>query len=155
MTEQGTPEGEIVVLAARDTHDLRRRVLRDDRIDAPVEWAGDDDPETVHLGVVIDDAVVAVSTWLTSSSPERRLTQLRGMATEPSLAGSGIGGRLLRSGIERAALHGTDLIWANARLGALRFYERAGFTAVGDVFTIAEIGLPHRRVEYPISRFAT
>ncbi|MGA9276311.1 GNAT family N-acetyltransferase [Ilumatobacter sp.] len=188
--------GSIVVLAPGDTHDLRRRVLRDGNPDAQLVWAGDDEPTTAHLGIILDGAIVAVSTWLaptidttintvtdttsdttsdtttdttsdtttdtrsdaTSISPTsdaRPLTQLRGMATEPSLAGIGLGRRLLSAGLDRAAAHGTELVWANARLGALRFYERSGFTVMGDVFTIAETGLPHRRVEYPISPSAT
>lgn len=146
--------GSIVVLRAVDTHDLRRRVLRDGRPDAELHWAGDDDPTTVHLGMVVDGSIIAVSTWLAigpTVGAERATTQLRGMATEPTLAGTGIGRRLLRAGITHAARGGTRSVWANARVSALRFYERNGFTAVGDVFTTTETGLPHRRVEYPIS----
>lgn len=146
--------GVVVVLAPSDTHDLRRRVLRDGRADASVTWLGDDDPDTMHLGIVQERELIAISTWLTSDGHDDgtpRAIQLRGMATEPALVGRGLGGRLLRAGIERAVERGAELVWANARISALGFYEQAGFTPVGDVFTIPDVGLPHRRVEYPFS----
>lgn len=149
---------EVVELTSAETHDLRRRVLRENRHDASVRWAGDDDVGTVHLGIRIDGVVVAVSTWLTSdvtAGGTPRTIQLRGMATEPDRAGAGLGGRLLRAGIARAERLGAELVWANARRGALAFYRRAGFTPVGDEFVVSDIvpgvGLPHRRIEYPIS----
>jgi len=143
--------GSVVALSARDTYDLRRRQLRDGRIDAAVDWPDDHGGGTHHLGIVVDSRVVAISTWISRSTS----TQLRGMATDPLHTGHGFGRRLLSAGIERAASHGTELVWANARVEVLGFYERAGFVAVGDVFATADTGLPHRRVELLISGVAT
>ncbi|MGA1594494.1 MAG: hypothetical protein ACO371_07615 [Ilumatobacteraceae bacterium] len=73
----------LVDLAASDTHDLRRRVLRVGTVTTSVVFDGDD--EAVHLGLV-DDGVVAVSSWFERRHPDRpALTgfQLRGMAVEP------------------------------------------------------------------------
>lgn len=152
---------QVVELASAETHDLRRRVLRDGRRDASVRWTGDDDAGTVHLGILVDGDIVAVSTWLTTdvnADGTPRAIQLRGMATEPDRAGAGLGGRLLRAGIARAERLGAELVWANARTGALAFYRGAGFTPVGDEFVVSDIvpgvGLPHRRIEYPISASA-
>ena len=51
-------------ITAADTHDLRRRVLRDDDANAAVDWPGDHDDTTFHLGIRDDtNRVVAVSTW--------------------------------------------------------------------------------------------
>lgn len=154
MSGGGDGEDAVVVLATADTHDLRRRILREGRIDASVTWPGDDDPETTHLGIERHREVIAISTWLPTElrvDGRLRVVQLRGMATEPAFAGTGLGGRLLRAGIARAAEQGAEVVWANARIGAVGFYEHAGFTTVGDVFTIADVGLPHRRVEHRLS----
>lgn len=35
---------------------------------------------------------------------------------------------------------GGDVLWCRARRAAVRFYEREGLAAVGDVFDIADIG---------------
>ena len=87
-------------------------------------------------------AVVAISTWL--AQPDG--TQVRGMATEPALAGSGLGSILVAAGVERCRARGDRVVWANARVGALGFYERAGFTVDGAVFETAATGLPHQTV---------
>jgi thiamine transport system ATP-binding protein len=131
------------------THDLRRRVLRDADPDADVAWTGDDAVSTVHLGAFVGTQVVAISTWLESpypDAPEMRAVQLRGMATDPEHTGRGIGALLLDAGRMHASALGADMIWANARVSALGFYDHNGFETVGPVFTTADTGLPHRRV---------
>lgn len=134
----------VVELSAGQTHDLRRRVLRDGDPTAPVEWVGDDSPSTLHLGLVDDDGtIVAISTWLRDGDA----VQLRGMATETGLSGRGLGATLLAAGVERADRSGAARIWANARTTALAFYVRHGFVAEGPEFVTPDTGLPHRRVE--------
>lgn len=131
------------------THELRRRVLRDGDAAAEVDWPGDDEPTTLHLGIEHRGRIVAISTWLRRPEPdggERRATRLRGMATDPGHTGRGLAGVLLADGIERCRVRGDAVIWANARVTALGFYERAGFEVLGPEFRTAETGLPHRRV---------
>jgi thiamine transport system ATP-binding protein len=137
-----------VEIAAIDTASLRRRVLRDGDPDAVLDWPGDHDPDTFHLGIRDrTGAVVAISTWLSTSAG----TQLRGMATEPGLAGTGLGSHLLAAGVRRCRARGDTAVWANARETALGFYARAGFTAVGTPFVTPDTGLPHRRVELDLT----
>ncbi len=136
----------VVELEAADTHDLRRRVLRSSSPSAEVTFDGDERATTVHLGIVIDDAVVAVSTWLQApfaDRPEATAVQLRGMATEPTMQGRGLGAALLAAGVERARTGGADVVWARARSTAVAFYLAHGFVAVGDEFVDATTGLPH------------
>lgn len=140
---------EIVAIAAVDTHDLRRRVLRDGTPSAEVRWDGDDEPTTFHLGVQADGHLIAISTWLRRRYPDRpaeEAFQLRGMATEPSSRGSGVSGRLLQAGLDRCAARGATLVWARARVDALTFYTRHGFEAVGSEYTDLTTGLRHRDI---------
>ena len=135
----------LVDLAASDTHDLRRRVLRVGTVTTSVVFDGDD--EAVHLGLV-DDGVVAVSSWFERRHPDRpALTgfQLRGMAVEPERAGSGLGSRLLAGGVERMAA-GAELVWARARDTALTFYTSRGFEVFGEGYVDLSTGLPHHDV---------
>ena len=140
----------VVEITAADTHDLRRRVLRENDPTAALDWPGDHDVTTFHLGVRgVDGTVLATSTWLARPDPDRPdvpATQLRGMATQPAHAGTGLGSALLTAGTARCRARGDAVLWANARFGALDFYERAGFRIVGPAFTTADTGLPHRRV---------
>ncbi len=151
-----TPDGpgaggtfEVREVAAVDTHDLRRRVLRGGAADAEVRFPDDDRPEAFHLAAV-DPAgtVVAVSTWApvpTERRPGRVAWRLRGMAVEPSLQGSGVGAMLLRAAEERLLALGVEVLWADGRDTALSFYERHGWVVEGEGYVTA-IGLPHHTV---------
>ena len=100
----------------------------------------------MHLGIEVDSRVVAVSTWMRrpfADRPDAVAVQLRGMATDPALQGTGLGARLLAAGLDRVRSTGADLVWARARSTALVFYLANGFVAVGDEFIDATTGLPH------------
>jgi GNAT superfamily N-acetyltransferase len=72
--------------------------------------------------------------------------QLRGMATDPAVRGTGVGAMLLSAGIERARRAGVDHVWANARSSVLDFYTRHGFDITSDEFESAETAIAHRRI---------
>jgi thiamine transport system ATP-binding protein len=147
------PGMEVVTLSAAETHDLRRRVLRDDDPAATVAFDGDDDPATVHLGVRDPSGrLVAVSTWRPTPGPVQPAPtdrQLRGMAVDDGLRGTGIGATLLAAGVQRAFDDGAPAVWANARDTALDFYRRHGFDVIGDGFVDPVTGLPHHRIRLP------
>ena len=119
--------------------DLRARVLRPGQ---PVErsrFAGDDDPRAVHLGAFRGERCIGVASLLPEGGPDA--LRLRGMAVEPEARGRGIGAALLTEIHRIAVERGRDL-WCNARLAAVGFYEKAGWTVEGDVFELPDIG-PH------------
>ncbi len=151
MTALGVSIEEI---AGDRTHALRRRVLRNGMPDAAVEWEGDDESTTIHLGAVVDEQIVAISTWLVAPDPIApllRSVQLRGMATEPESIGLGLGRALLDAGLRRARRDGHNRVWANARVTALGFYEAAGMIVSGPVFETASTGLAHRHVHVDLA----
>jgi predicted GNAT family N-acyltransferase len=147
-------EFRIVEITAAQTHDLRRRVLRGDDPGATVDFDGDDLPTTVHLAAERadrqhPDSIVAVSTWLQVPFVDdlrARSTQLRGMATEPTLQRSGLGGLLLDAGLDALRIAGVEVVWARARATALDFYVAHGFIPHGDEFVDPTTGVPHRLV---------
>ena len=145
-----TTDRSVIEITAEQTHDLRRRVLRVGTPSAEVEWPGDRLATTTHLGVVGDTGVVAIATWLVSPSPDLDSglagLQLRGMATDPAVRGTGVGAMLLSAGIERARRAGVDHVWANARSSVLDFYTRHGFDITSDEFESAETAIAHRRI---------
>jgi GNAT superfamily N-acetyltransferase len=138
----------VVYIAAAATHDLRRRVLREGRPDAVVEFPGDHAEGAFHLGAV-DEAgevvgVVSLFAEPTPHRPDRRALRLRGMAVEASLQGTGVGGALLAAAVAGAQERGYEVVWANARDTALDFYRRRGWQVVGPGFE--SVGLPHHVV---------
>ena len=142
----------VVELRARRTHTTCAGACCERRCRRPMlAFDGDDLPTTIHLGLTVDaraTTVVAVSTWLRRAvrrtGPRPRAVQLRGMATEPSMQGRGLGALLLAAGVRaRPARTGAEVVWARARSTALAFYLANGFDAVGDEFIDATTGLPH------------
>jgi GNAT superfamily N-acetyltransferase len=133
----------VVEVEPEATYDLRRRVLRSHRPDVPVANPQDREPGAFHLAVVDGEVVVAVGSFSPQPFPPdgRDAVRLRGMAVEPVRRSQGLGGMLLGAAVERLARDGVTLVWANARLPALRFYEHHGFRAVGEPFD--EIGIAH------------
>jgi ribosomal protein S18 acetylase RimI-like enzyme len=71
--------------------------------------------------------------------------QLRGMATAPEARGRGLGRALVHACIAFAREDGAELVWCNARVGAVGFYHKQGFEIVGDEFEIPDVG-PHFRM---------
>ncbi len=65
------------------------------------------------------------------------------------MRGQGYGAALLLEGMRVAAAAGAELVWCNARVVALGFYEAHGFRAVGPVFETAG-GIPHRVAWRPV-----
>ncbi|MGY2127689.1 GNAT family N-acetyltransferase [Blastococcus sp. SYSU DS0617] len=129
---------------AEATYPLWRDVLRDGRPDARPA----DPPGTLHLAArTADGCVVGVVRFVPAACPYRpgaRTTawQLRGMATDPSVRGAGVGRALVEQGLARVAAHGADLVWCDARTTAVGFYVRLGFTVVTDEQDKPGIG-PH------------
>lgn len=139
----------VVELTAAETHPLRASVLRTGTVSTDVRFDDDDRPDAVHLGIRIDGLVVAISTWIPRAHPDHPHlvgVQLRGMATDPTRRGTGLGQQLLHAGIERAATHGAELVWARARDTALGFYVTHGFETFGHGYTDLSTGLTHHDV---------
>jgi GNAT superfamily N-acetyltransferase len=146
----------VTTITASDTHDLRRRVLRDGDPAAVVIWPRDDDAATTHYGAKDHTGrILAIGTIyaqpLPDNATERTLAhaiapahqfQFRGMASDAAVRGSGAGRAVLNALIAHAQHHTPALLWCNARVAAIGFYEKAGMRIVSERFEIAGVG-PH------------
>lgn len=129
---------------------LRMAVLRDGTPSQDPRYPEDDLDITTHLVARnVEGTIVGTSTWLTRPfppQPDEPGVQLRGMAVDKTLQSSGIGAVLLAAGVHRARLAGAVNIWARARDSALAFYQRNGFTVVGEAFMDDATGMSHHLV---------
>jgi predicted GNAT family N-acyltransferase len=128
---------------AETTYPLWRDVLREGRPVARLaDLAG-----TLHLAArTVDGQLVGVVRFSPVPCPWRQSRapwQLRGMATDPAVRGTGAGRALVAEGLARVAALGGDLVWCDARVAAVGFYERMGFRVVTEQFDKPEGG-PHR-----------
>ncbi|WP_137133183.1 GNAT family N-acetyltransferase [Rhizobium sp. FKY42] len=126
MTKQGLLE--IERISADKTVDIRHAVLWPEKTKLDVILPEDEDG--THFGASIDGALVAVISLFETSTG----TRFRKFATLPDWQGKGVGTQLLTHAIEWSRTKGERRIWCDARVSALPFYARQGFTAEGDVF---------------------
>lgn len=134
-----------------ETHPIRRLVLRDNR-PVSVYFNGDEAALSFHLGILKDDEIVGIASFMAHPNDafsEKRQYQLRGMAILSELRGKGLGVALLNKGIAILKERQTDLLWCNARVVAVPFYEKLGFSIVGGVFEVPKIG-PHYKMKFKI-----
>ena len=110
---------------------------------------------TIHVAAFDGSEVVGVATVYAEAPPEPlrggipawayeagAAWQLRGMATSAAARGTGAGAAALAEVAAAVADGGGRAVWCNARLGAVGFYTRQGWAAVGPEFDIVGIG-PH------------
>ena len=136
-------------IAPEDTHDLRRRVLRQGVPDPRLDVPSDHVDGALHLGAFEGDRLVgAVSSYPAPTPFEGggRSWQFRFMAVDHELQRGGIGRILMAELVDRARAAGVEVLWAHGRDSALGFYERMGFQVVGEGFVHLESGLPHHVV---------
>ena len=127
--------------------DLRHAILRAGLPRDTAIFPGDDHPDARHVvatdpaGRVLGCATVHLNAW--DGEPA---WQLRGMATDPVVRGTGVG-RAMLGFLERllAEQFPVRQMWANARVPAIGFYERLGWRVVSDPFEVPTAG-PHVKI---------
>ena len=133
---------------------LRHAELRPGLPHDTARFDGDDDSASRHFGafLVDDGAIVGCASFMRRSWNGEPGWQLRGMATRADHVRRGIGARLLGFAEETlCAEPGPSLLWCNARLTAVPFYERVGWVVVSDVFEVPTVG-PHRAMVRRMAR---
>ncbi len=141
----GTGMKTIREISAEETYPLRREELRKN---VTLSWKmqGDEEPETMHLGLFLDDELVSIASFMNSklNDSETEQYQLRGMATAAAHQGQGYGQELLSSAESRLIQRGVGLLWCNARVVALEFYRKMGYEESGDPFELPQIGTHYK-----------
>jgi GNAT superfamily N-acetyltransferase len=122
---------------------LRHRVLR---VGLPLEAAHFPlDSESLHWAYLDNNGkVLSVATAHKEPHSLGRMAvdpwRLRGMATEEAFQGLGYGQEVLKRLLTDLKQKSADLLWCNARVAAIPFYERNGFLVESEVFEIPTAG---------------
>lgn len=128
---------------ADEVRPLRMAVLRPGLPVAPSDY--DERPDTRHVAAIVGGEVVGCASVFPSPYyDEPKAWQLRGMAVSGALQGAGIGAQVLLGAVDVVRDAGAPLLWANARVTALGFYERLGFEVVGEEYLHGPLALPHK-----------
>ena len=137
------PNISIKQINAKGTYPVRHPVLRAGRPIEDCEFSGDDLETTIHLGLYLDNTLAGVATFLKQDNTIFNTTlqyQLRGMAVLKKHQGKRLGEALLKHGETLLKKKGATLLWFNARVIAVPFYKRNGYTIIGDSFEIPKVG---------------
>ena len=118
---------------------LRQQVLRPHQRLDDVAFRRDLDEGSAHFcaedtqgGIVCVASVChEAPPWSPGAEPAWRL---RGMATAPEWRGKGAGSQVLAAVVDHVAQAGGGLLWCNARLPAVGFYQRAGMSTTGEAW---------------------
>ncbi len=144
-----------VVVRVADLAEVRPLQLAVLRPDGPLP--GDQPPpaDALHVGAFRDGVAIGAATVLPEPWPgpdEIRMPswRLRSMVVGGTDRGTGIGRSVLDRAVEVASAHGARSVWAEARSSALGFYERSGWSVVGDEWMKPGIG-PHRYIHLDLS----
>jgi GNAT superfamily N-acetyltransferase len=140
---------EVIALTLEDIMALRVKVLRKDTPVTHCNYPEDTYEDVIHLGVKNQNTVVGTSSWFRKECPNlagESALQLKGMAVDESLQGTGVGVQMIAAGLSLATERGVSVIWARARDSALGFYLRCGFTEIGPGYVDEPTGMPHHNV---------
>ena len=107
-----------------------------DRCPGTAHFCAED--ESGHV-VSVASLLKEAPTWQPDTSAS---WHLRGMATVADWRGRGVGSAVLAALFAYVAASGGGLLWCNARLSAVNFYERAGLATTGEPWEEPVIG-PH------------
>ena len=126
-----------------ETFAVRHPELRAGKAIETCYLEGDNLESTKHFGYFINEKLVGVATLFNENSElfrDNEAYRLRGMAVLKEYQKEGFG-KMLIDYCEKISLENKgNLIWFNARIAAVGFYEKLGYKIIGDSFEIGDIG---------------
>jgi ribosomal protein S18 acetylase RimI-like enzyme len=136
---------EIKKVVAEEVRPLRHSELRKGQDFSTTSYIEDYEAGTFHMACIVDEKIVTCASYYPEKSMKIKSDnayRLRGMATDSSFQRKGYARDLMKESFKELKKKDCDMVWCNARLGAVDFYKSVGFKITGDLFDIAEIG-PH------------
>jgi ribosomal protein S18 acetylase RimI-like enzyme len=95
------------------------------------EMEMEEDNEGIHFGAFTDNALVGIISLFQNGTS----FQFRKLAVSSEFQKMGVGNSLLNRVEEFALSGGGTLIWCNARVSAIGFYIKAGYSHTGKLFS--------------------
>lgn len=130
-------------IAAAETYSVRLPVLRKGKPIESCRFDGDDLETTQHFGLYLDQKLVGIISLFKKNTPpfsEKHQCQIRGMAVLENHREKDYGKALIIHSEQVCKNQGVDLIWFNARMEAIGFYEKMGYQKEGTPFEIPDVG---------------
>ena len=135
---------EIKKISSLETYPVRHEVLRKRKPIETCQFKGDDDENTTHFGLYVEDKLIGIISIFKENNilfPELNQFQIRGMAVLEAFQGKGFGAKLVKEAENHCINLNTNLIWFNARENAVSFYKKLDYKIIGDSFLIPDVGI--------------
>ena len=134
------------IISSQETRSLRHLVLWT-HLPSPDVCVIDIDnrEDAFHVGIFDQHRLVSIGSFFTMESPRLKMKpqyRLRAMATDPDYRRMHAGRLLIDFAVERLRNENIQVLWCDARLIAVPFYESLGFNKEPDVYDVPLIG-PH------------
>jgi predicted GNAT family N-acyltransferase len=136
---------EIKKVVAEEVRPLRHSELRKGQDFSTTSYIEDYEAGTFHMACIVDEKIVTCASYYPEKSikiKSKRAYRLRGMATDSNFQRKGYASDLMQESFKELKKRDCDMVWCNARLGAVDFYKSSGFKITGELFDIEGIG-PH------------
>lgn len=130
-------------ITAPETYPVRVPVLRKGKPLESCHFDGDNLETTQHFGLYLSQELVGIISLFKKNNPdflEKNQHQIRGMAILENHRKKDIGKALIIHCEEECNKQGIDLIWFNARMESIGFYEKRGYQKTGIPFEIPDVG---------------
>jgi GNAT superfamily N-acetyltransferase len=132
----------VLRINASDTYSIRQQVLIPDHDLKKAKFEFDEDEDiSFHLGAFMDHTLVSVASFYYERNPlfaDQHQYRLRGMATLAEFQGQGLSSELLNMAFPIIKQNFCTLLWCNARVSAVGYYEKVGFKILSDEVTEVE-----------------
>ena len=128
------------------TYDIRKRVLWPHIKDGNYAIEPDNIATTFHLGTYFQNQIISVGTFIKETNskfdcnPQYRL---RAMATDTDYQVKGAGRNLFLTALDILKNKKIMMLWCDARLNAIPFYQALKMKSLDKVYQIPNIG-PHK-----------
>lgn len=96
-----------------------------------------------HLGVFLENELVCVGSFFNQYNDKFSYSnqyRLRAMATLPKVQNRGGARVLIHFACNKLMQEGQELLWCDARITASKFYQKSGFSILGESYEIPIIG---------------
>lgn len=126
-----------------ETFSVRHPVLRKGKPIESCHFEGDDLETTKHFGLYLDHKLVGIISLFKKNNLhflETNQYQIRGMAVLENHRKKNFGKALILHSEKQCSELNVELIWFNARVEAIGFYEKMGYKKTGTIFEIPDVG---------------
>ena len=134
------------IIQSQDTYNIRKKVLwphiKNGNYALPIDTSID----TFHLGTFFNKKIISIGTFTKNINTKFKYNKqyrLRAMATDNQYRFMGGGKVLFLEALKILKKKKIELLWCDARINAIPFYESLNMNSLDSVYEIVNIG-PHK-----------